>query len=174
MILKIKQWCEEIIVAVILCIIIESLIPKGSNKKYIKVIIGIYIMYVSISPLLELLNYDFNFEKFFAISNEYEEVSSNLDTDIKNVYISGIEENIKREISELGYDIEEVKVFVDINYENIEMIELKIKSQKNNNSVVEPIIIDNQINEKQNDNYEIIKQYISENYSVAKDNIKLK
>lgn len=174
MILKIKEWCEEIVVAVILCIIIESLIPKGNNKKYIKVIIGIYIMYVSVSPFLGLLNYDFNFEKIFAVSNEYEEVSKDIDNNIKDVYISGIEENIKKEIKELGYEIEDVKVSVDINYENIEMIELKLISQQNNNSIVEPIIIDNQVREKQNDTLEIIKQYISDNYSVAKDNIKFK
>ena len=61
MILKIKSWCEGIIVSIILCIIIESLIPEGNNKKYVKVIIGIYIMYVSLNPLLNLFNYDLNF-----------------------------------------------------------------------------------------------------------------
>ena len=55
MILKLKSWCEGIIVSIILCIIIESLIPEGNNKKYVKVIIGIYIMYVSLNPLLNSL-----------------------------------------------------------------------------------------------------------------------
>lgn len=174
MILKIKQWCEEIIVAVILCIIIESLIPNVNNKKYIKVIIGIYIMYVTISPFLGLLNYDFDFEKILAVSNEYEEVVADMDNNIKDVYILGIEENIKKEINELGYEVEEVKVFVDINYENIEMIELKLVSNQNNNSIVEPIIIENHGIQKQNDTLDDIKQYISENYSVEKDNIKFK
>ena len=75
MILEIKRWCEGIIVAIILCIIIESLIPNGNSKKYIRVVIGIYIMYVSLNPLLNLLNYDFDF-KIFEEYGEYEEVSS--------------------------------------------------------------------------------------------------
>ena len=33
MILKIKAWCEGIIVAIIICIIIESLVPNSNNKK---------------------------------------------------------------------------------------------------------------------------------------------
>lgn len=173
MILKIKGWCEEIIVAVILCIIIESLIPKGSNKKYIKVIVGIYIMYVTVSPLLSILNYDFDFEKIFAISNEYEEVSVDLDTSVKDIYVLGIEENIKNEIKNLGYEAESVKVFVDINYENIEKIEIKLISKKMD-SIVEPIIIDSKAEVKEDESYEIIKQYISDNYFLDKENIIVK
>ena len=63
MIIKIRQWCEGIIIAVIISIIIEMIIPEGKNKKYIKVIIGVYIMFVSLTPILELLDYDFNFNK---------------------------------------------------------------------------------------------------------------
>ena len=36
MIIKIRQWCEGIIIAVIISIIIEMIIPEGKNKKYIK------------------------------------------------------------------------------------------------------------------------------------------
>ena len=48
MILKIKSWCEGIIVAIIISIIIEMLVPDGNNKKYVKVVIGIYIIFVTL------------------------------------------------------------------------------------------------------------------------------
>ena len=58
MILKIRAWCEGIIIAIIISIIIEMILPDGKNKKYVKVVIGIYIMFVVLNPILEIINYD--------------------------------------------------------------------------------------------------------------------
>ena len=172
MILEIKRWCEGIIVAIILCIIIESLIPNGNSKKYIRVVIGIYIMYVSLNPLLNLLNYDFDF-KIFEEYGEYEEVSSLPDNSIKDVYVLGIEQNIKNEIEKMGYKVKDIKVYVDINYENIQKIEIKLKSDfiQNDNEIIDPIIINN---EECLIKYDEILDYISQNYLVKSENIIIK
>lgn len=173
MILEIKKWCEGIIVAVILCIIIECLIPNGNNKKYIKVVIGIYIMYVILNPILNLFEYEIDLQNIFKTENNFEEVSNNLDNQIKDVYILGIEENIKSEITNLGYEVSNIKIFVDISYQNIEKIELQIKNKKNTNTIlVEPIEInDKKINDE---DYAQIKKFISENYFVKEENILFK
>lgn len=172
MILEIKTWCEGIIVSVILCIIIESLIPDGNNKKYIKVVIGIYIMYVSLNPLLKFINQDFSFDMFEEYAKT-EAVSALPTNDIKRIYISGIEQNIKNEIEEMGYKIDEVKVFVDLNYENIEKIKLKLKcnSKINQNQIVEHVVINN---ENTKVNYDDILSYISKNYQIDIKNIIIK
>lgn len=163
MIIKIRQWCEGIIIAVIISIIIEMIIPEGKNKKYIKVIIGVYIMFVSLSPILELLDYDFNFNKNMNYNTI--ETSQSINNNIKDIYISGIEENLKNEIEELGYEVENIKIYTDINYENIEKIELKIVGKKGE---IKPVIIgeDNTKN-----NYEDIVEFINKNYFVVSKNI---
>lgn len=150
MIIKIKQWCEGIIIAVVISIIIEMIIPDGKNKKYIKVIIGVYIMFASLSPILEFLKYDFNFNEIMDIASI--QTSQGFDNNIKDVYVLGIEENLKCELERLGYVVENVKIYTDISYENIEQIELDIKENSNEN------------------NDEIIK-LISENYSVSGEKI---
>lgn len=155
MILEIKTWCEGIIVAIILCLIIESLIPEGNNKKYIKVVIGIYIMYVSLNPILNLLEYDFDFKNMIGIQTKAEEVFSVSDTGIKDIYIMGIEQNIKEEVKSIGYEVEDIEVFVDLDYENIEKIELEIK--RNNNM-----------------DFNEILEMISKKYSVNLENIIIK
>lgn len=172
MILEIKRWCEGIIVSIILCIIIESLIPSGNSKKYIKVVIGIYIMYVCLNPILNLLNYDFDF-KIFEEFGKYEETSSLLDNNIKDVYVLGIEQNIKNEIEKMGYKVRNIKVFVDLNYENIQKIEIKLKSDfiQNDNEIIDPIIINN---EECLIKYDEILDYISQNYLVKSENIIIK
>lgn len=158
MIVKIRQWCEGIIIAVIISIIIEMIIPEGKNKKYIQVIIGVYIMFVSLSPLLEFLKYDFKIDDIFDFNTI--EVSQNMDDSIKDVYILGIEENIKLELENLGYNIGFVKVYTDINYENIEKIELKVLRKIGQ---IEPIVIGE--NSKQ-EGYTDIIELIKTNYSV--------
>ena len=39
----IKQWENQIIVAIIIATIFEMILPNSNNKKYIKMIIGIYV-----------------------------------------------------------------------------------------------------------------------------------
>lgn len=160
MILKIRNWCEELIIAVVLCIIIECLIPNGNNKKYAKVVIGIYIMFVTINPILNLLNHEIEFDEMF--SAKYQETYSNLDYDMKDVYIIGIEESIKEEINELGYQVEDVNISLDINYENIEKIEIEILQDKSNQINVN--------NENSNTNYQDIFEILKQNYFVLEEN----
>lgn len=160
MIIKIKQWCEGIIIAVVISILIEMIIPEGKNKKYIKVIIGIYILFVSLSPILEFLQYDFKFDEILKVDKV--EVSQNFDRSIKEVYISGLEDNLKAEIENLGYIVDKVKIFTDINYEKIEKIELKIIGKDN----IEKIVIG-----ENNKRYDDIEDLIKENYFVDNEKI---
>ena len=162
MILKIKDWCEGIIVAVIISIIIEMIVPDGNNKKYIKVIIGVYIMFVSLSPLLEFLKYDFKLDDLFNLDTV--EVVQTDDSNIKDIYISGIENSLKCEIENLGYKVKDVQIFTDINYENIEKIELKIDGKIGE---INPIVI----GENDKENYNDIIELIEKNYLVNSENI---
>lgn len=162
MIVEIKKWCEGIIVAVIISIIIEMIVPDGKNKKYIKVIIGVYIMFVSLSPLLEFLDYDFKIDEMLNFNTV--EVSQSNDTNIKDIYISGIESTLKSEIENLGYRVENVKIYTDIGYENIEKIELKINGKIGE---ITPIKIGENNKEKHDDIIELIET----NYLVNSENI---
>ena len=169
MIIFMKSWCEGIIVAVMLSIIIEMLIPEGNNKKYIKVVVGIYILFVIIGPILEKINTGYALENFFEL--ETIEVSTNVEDNIKDVYVDGIEETIKTELTEKGYFVKKINVEVDNNYENIEKIEVELstKSVNQNEIQIEPIVIgENKIEKKENTE---IKEIIAENYQVPIENI---
>ncbi len=54
MISNISSWAEQIVIAVIIAIILEMVLPKGNSKKYIKTVIGIYILYIIILPVITL------------------------------------------------------------------------------------------------------------------------
>ena len=166
MINLVKNWCEGIIIAVIISVIIELLVPEGNNKKYVKIVIGIYLIFVIINPILKFTDYDFNFENI--INFESIETSNNLNENIKDVYILGIEQNIKEEIEELGYILEKVQLVVDDNYEDIKQIEIIIGKNKKNIKI-DPIIINDE-NEKYEEYKEII-EILKTNYLVKEEQI---
>ena len=47
-----KNWTNSIIVAVIIAVIFELIIPNGNNKKYIKMVINLYVLFVILNPLI--------------------------------------------------------------------------------------------------------------------------
>ncbi len=60
MVLFLRNWCEQIIISIFISIIIEMLIPAGNIKKYVKVVVGIYIMFVILNPIISnIQNIDF-------------------------------------------------------------------------------------------------------------------
>lgn len=79
-----KVWCEGIIVAVVISIIIESILPEGNNKKYVKVIISIYIVFTILNPILGKLDNNMSFENIINLDSI--ETSSVGTENIKEMY----------------------------------------------------------------------------------------
>ena len=53
MISFLSNWTEQITIAVIVVSIFELILPNGNIKKYIKVVLGIYIVFSIISPFVD-------------------------------------------------------------------------------------------------------------------------
>ena len=47
-----KGWVNQVIVAIIIAVIFELIIPNGKNKKYIKMIINLYVLFVLVNPIV--------------------------------------------------------------------------------------------------------------------------
>lgn len=169
MILAIKNWCEGIIIAIIISIIVELLLPNGNNKKYVKVVSGIYIMFVILNPILEMLKYDINFENMFNFW-ETQQVTQTMSQDIKDIYVVGIKESIKQDIEKLGYNVETLEILLDSNYENIEKIELKVELKEYKVKAVEKVEIGKDETDSDNSYSEII-ELLKENYLVDETKI---
>ena len=52
MISWISSWAQGIIMAVIIGAIIEMILPEGNSKKYVKIVIGVYVLFTIISPVI--------------------------------------------------------------------------------------------------------------------------
>ncbi len=70
MIVFLSTWAEKIALSVIVISILEMLIPNNKMKKYIRVVMGIFILFNIISPLIEekdlinMNNLDLDIETF--------------------------------------------------------------------------------------------------------------
>ena len=48
-----KSWCENIVVVIIITTLIEMLLPEGKTQKYIKIVIGVYLIFSIVQPILK-------------------------------------------------------------------------------------------------------------------------
>lgn len=136
----IKDWTGEIIIAVIISIIIEMLVPEGKNKKYIKVVSGIYILYTIVNPFF-INNVNFKTEDLQAqiIGNSI--VQTNSDSTVVSTYILSLEEYFKERIEKLGYQVKEVKIICNFDYSEILKINIKMKSISYDVNIIKDVIL---------------------------------
>ena len=164
-----KSWCEGIIVAVMISMIIEAILPEGNHKKYVKVVIGIYIIFTILNPFLGKLNTKMEFSNLVDLPTVE---TSSVDTeDIQKLYANGIEQNLKNTIEEeFSYIVKNIQISYDEKYENIENIKLELVEK--GVSQIDKVEIGNQAKvEESSDHYKDVRDYISENYNLDKDKI---
>ena len=198
MIIFLKTWVNQIIVAIIISTIIEMILPNGSNKKYIKMVIGLYVLFTIIQPIITKVTGEkfdissFKYNQYLdkdiieITSQDFETNNSKL---IKQAYIDNIKQDIKSKINKKGYDL--TNCSIDIlddeskeGYGAIRNITLKIKKQENkiekssNLIKIENIEVgtsSNEINRSLEDRSNLsddekieIIEYLSKEYSIDK------
>ena len=180
----ISTWAEQIIVALIIVIIFELIIPEGKNKKYIKLVMGLFVLYSIINPILGKKATNIHWNEVLEEFNTVEVSSQNtlsLDSNIEQLYEENIIENIQNTLKEKGYKSNNMKVKIDYeegeNYGSIESIEMNISKEEtsgNNDIKIEEVNIEN--NHTQDSNIsdteiEEIKKIIGDTYNVKYENI---
>ena len=53
MISFLSSWAEQVILAVIIATILELILPNSKNKKYVQMVIGVYVLFNIISPIIK-------------------------------------------------------------------------------------------------------------------------
>lgn len=140
----INTWAQGIIVAVIIATIIEMLLPNSSNSKYIKTIIGIFILFTIISPIINKfsnnnISDEIDFDSYVESStNESVAVSMNLNNEdaIRKMYEENLKIDIKTKISQKGYTVGNISLDIlkDNNY-TLNKIDLKIMAKNESNNI---------------------------------------
>lgn len=143
----ISNWAEAIIIAVIIATIIEMILPEGNSKKYIKVVIGVYILFTIISPVIS--NFTSNtlavsnildLEKYMEEVKEKESSQNLLQQEnaasIRDIYIGNLKADMQNKLKGKGYIVTEITLDVgkDDNY-TLNKITLCIQKMDDKNNI---------------------------------------
>lgn len=129
--------------ATVIAIIVQMILPEGKNKKYVNVISGLYILYVILNPFLKL-------DKNFFISDIKSAIVGTTSGSyvsqekIAKNYIIQIENNLKDKIESLGYKVEYIQFYITSDYSDIRKIEVKMMYGENfDKEKIEKVVLEN-------------------------------
>lgn len=191
----ISGWIQGIIIAVIIGTIIEMLLPDGNCKKYVKVVIRVYILFSIVSPVITKFTgnefrvsdiYDINTYIEVSAKSSQENIENSQQNQIKQVYITNLKNDMKQKIQEKGYSVKSLtleisndeqytlkKIFAQVskrkNEENNEVKganEINITISNTTENIEEDISISTK---EQND----LKAYLSGIYNLEEKNINI-
>lgn len=123
------------------------ILPEGNSKKYIKVVIGIYVLFTIVSPVItkffgkeikvsEILDLNEYIQEVEASSKMQESVENENAGNITSIYVNGIKEDMKAKIEAKGYVVNNIELRIG-NYDTYEIAEVKLDIVTNKNSYQE-------------------------------------
>lgn len=197
MVTAISSWAEQIIIAIMIATIFEMILPDCKNKKYVKTVIGLYILFTILSPIIKNIP---NGDVSFASSEYTKKISENFTSytkidDVKNnnihdTYILSLKQDIQGKLNKKGYVVATMNIEIEKEDEdtygqiNNLIISLSKKTQEekisDSNILVNKIQIENTVSNSKtanskisNDEIKQLKEYLSSEYGVKSDNIKI-
>lgn len=133
-----SSWAKGIGVTVVIISIFEMILPNNTSKKYIRIVLGIYLLFNIISPIIsnkDVLNVkDIDLEEISTTSTEVNQTSMN--SRIKKLYDKELEKDITKKLKEKGYEVITCNVMSQISTkedEDTKINKIKLKVNKTDN-----------------------------------------
>ena len=189
MISFLKTWAESLIFAILCIVMIEMILPEGSHKKYIKVVLGVYLLLVLMNPLISKLTKTTDLTNMldmsqFAQENTWEVSSFNTDSELEYMTKESLKLEIERLLQQNGYQASQIEMEFEIkkDHTEIEMTKLSLKIEKDQTEKIKQIeevkiqVSDNQQEENQRltaKEIAEVKEILASELGVKKKNIYL-
>ena len=151
-----SSWAEQVILAVIIATILELILPNSKNKKYVQMVIGVYVLFI-IKNKEKLVFSEIDLDKYITTSTKVEQ--SSMDARLEKIYLDELENNIKSKFKNAGIEI--IKCTIDAELDTtkknagIHSIDVKVKNVDDEQKISK------------------IKQEIIEEYEISEDKIKI-
>lgn len=148
----VKNWSMVISGSVLLCMILEFLIPPGKIGKSMNIIFGAFVMCSAIGcfKFFDVRNFksNFNLKNFKAL----EEKSKKLESAAEDIITRNIESIIQRILKDINISYKKIEIFMDRNEDNCIVMIIYISNAAKENSEK----IKKEIESKLNINTEVI------------------
>ena len=133
----ISSWTEQIVIAVIVATIIELILPNNKNRKYIQMVIGVYILFNIISPIIENQEVFSTFEEYSYNNIDTQSTvvdQSSMDKRLEKIYLEELEKKVTTKFEEAGFNVSKCIIDAELNTTKknagIHLIIVKIKVQQ--------------------------------------------
>ncbi len=134
-----NTWAKNLGLAIVVISILEMLLPNNKIKKYIRMVMGIYILFCILSPWIG--NQDMLKEDIEELTNSISTQTANaqttveqtsMDERIQELYVEELEKDITKKLEEKGYELSKCKVDATISdkEEDTKITKIKIKVEK--------------------------------------------
>lgn len=169
------KWIKNLIFIILFTALLEMFLPENNLRKYVRVIMGFFIINILISPLALILKQDFsginNIIPETFINNkwgEIEEEGKNLNASNQDLMTDYYKKMIRERVSEvirLGYPNfnEDIKVTLDDNY-GIRMLKIVLVDPGVDNIEIAPVKIDG----KKEEGEECAGEMLQKNYDTER------
>lgn len=139
-----SSWAEQIVLAVIIATLFELILPKNKNKKYIQMVIGVYVLFNIISPILEteqVFSFDeYNIEKDNVVSGEVLDQTS-MDERIEKIYLDELEDTVITKFEKQGFKVKKCTIDAELDSSKknsgIHLITVKLETTENSEQIDE-------------------------------------
>lgn len=140
--------------AVVIVTIIEMILPNNGNGKYVKMVMGVFVLFTIISPIINKfsnnINNNIKFDSYIETSitsSAYENMELNNEDAIKKMYEENLKIDIKNKILQKGYSVGDINLEI-LNNEEYTLNKINVKiiakseqgNNQNNNSNVTTIV----------------------------------
>ncbi len=151
-----SSWAKGLGLTIVVVSILEMILPNNKTKKYIRMVMGVYILFTIISPFIKNKQTidvsNFEIEKYNNyVSTSEKTTQTSMDKRIEELYIDKLEKDISKKVKEQGYDILNCEVEAKLNdsEENSEISKIKLQVKKNeSNKVNDKLTLENKVVEE--------------------------
>lgn len=152
MVKSISLWAKNITLAIMVVSILEMLLPNKKIKKYIKVVMGLYILFNIISPIMgQDISIDLN---GFIDNTKSQTVTTNpvvnqdsMNTRLQQIGEEEIQKDVIKKLEDKGYIVNSCKVEVEVKDKmNIKKIALKVEKDESVKTIANDDKKENNIN----------------------------
>ena len=132
-----SSWAKGIGVTIVIVSIFEMLLPNNNTKKYIRMVLGVYILFNIIAPVVKNKEI-FNFDNFDLQTGQIKETSvvdqTSMNERIEELYEQEMVKDITKKLKEKGFEVTSARVYTQIgdseNETKINKIKLKIEKSE--------------------------------------------
>lgn len=125
MINSIMNYIYTLMILAIIVAVLDMILPKGNSKKYVRLVSGIILTYIAISPIISILSNvtgtkDSIVNELNSIEQQYSSNKKVIGQEqyILNLFEEGVKKDLKKRVEQCGYVIDNLDIRYELNKDN--------------------------------------------------------